>query len=317
MILFNSALITGCGGDIGLGICRILKMSGIAEKIIGCDIHDDHPGQLFFDACEIVERADHKEYFNSIRKIIHKHNIDLIIPMSEAEISQFLKNGYCKFFDSIPLLMANENSIRIGLDKVDTVSFLRENNLDFPWTEIVENNAPPEIPCILKMRSGQGSKNLIIVSDPRLIPYYIETRPNDLWQELLLPDNEEYTCGLYRTKTGDIRNIIIKRKMQGGFTKSGLVVQNSDISDYIKKIAISLDLKGSINVQLRLTKRGPIAFEINPRFSSTVVFRHLLGFQDLIWSLLELKNINLTPYKPNNKKFKIYRGIVEYLIEET
>ena len=35
------------------------------------------------------------------------------------------------------------------------------------------------------------------------------------------------------------------------------------------------------------TKKGPMIFEINPRFSSTVYMRHKLGFTDVIWSLKE------------------------------
>ena len=47
----------------------------------------------------------------------------------------------------------------------------------------------------------------------------------------------------------------------------------------------TLDLRGSINIQLRFTSEGPRIFEINPRFSSTIYFRHAVGFQDLIWSV--------------------------------
>jgi carbamoyl-phosphate synthase large subunit len=39
-----------------------------------------------------------------------------------------------------------------------------------------------------------------------------------------------------------------------------------------------------------MTKKGPIIFEINPRFSSTVVFRHKLGFKDVQWAILDLFN---------------------------
>ena len=46
-----------------------------------------------------------------------------------------------------------------------------------------------------------------------------------------------------------------------------------------------LHFKGSLNVQFRLTDRGCVAFEINPRFSSTVYFRHCFGFKDVLWTL--------------------------------
>ena len=34
---------------------------------------------------------------------------------------------------------------------------------------------------------------------------------------------------------------------------------------------------------MRKTKRGFIPFEINPRLSSTVYFRHFFGFKDVEW----------------------------------
>ena len=52
-------------------------------------------------------------------------------------------------------------------------------------------------------------------------------------------------------------------------------------------IAKGLNLQGSMNVQMRLTEKGPRVFEINPRFSSTVLMRHRLGFSDVLWAIDE------------------------------
>ena len=38
-------------------------------------------------------------------------------------------------------------------------------------------------------------------------------------------------------------------------------------------------------------------FEINPRFSSTVLMRNYLGFTDLLWSLQEKFGLKLTENK--------------------
>jgi carbamoyl-phosphate synthase large subunit len=42
-----------------------------------------------------------------------------------------------------------------------------------------------------------------------------------------------------------------------------------------------------MNIQMRLTDKGPRVFEINPRFSSTVLMRHRLGFSDVLWAIDE------------------------------
>ena len=61
-----------------------------------------------------------------------------------------------------------------------------------------------------------------------------------------------------------------------------------------EKIATGLDLRGSMNIQLRLTDKGPRVFEINPRFSSTVLMRHRIGYRDVLWTIEEAegKSIN-------------------------
>ena len=140
-----------------------------------------------------------------------------------------------------------------------------------------------------------------------------KNKPNEIFQELLLPAKEEYTCGLYRSVTGEVRSISIKRRLQGGYTCAGEVICNVAISEYLQRIAESLCLQGSINVQLKLTSSGPVAFEINPRFSSTVVFRHLLGFEDFIWAMKERKGMDPGFYEPVGNGIRFYRGVREYV----
>ena len=60
-----------------------------------------------------------------------------------------------------------------------------------------------------------------------------------------------------------------------------------NVESLLNEIADGLDLHGSINVQLRITEKGPMIFEINPRFSSTAYMRHKLGFTDVHWSIKE------------------------------
>lgn len=67
------------------------------------------------------------------------------------------------------------------------------------------------------------------------------------------------------------------------------------------RIAEGLNLHGSMNVQLRLTDKGPRVFEINPRFSSTVLMRHRLGFSDVIWAIEEAEGKDIDfPIIPMN-----------------
>ena len=260
-----------------------------------------------------MERADSNNYFNCLKKVIDDYSIDLLIPMSVAEIELFDKKNLMNELKEIPIIIANKKSMEMGHDKYKTYSFLKSIGLPYPWTSIVSEGPPKNTPCIIKSRTGSGSRSINTVYKD-FVEFYIKTRPDDIWQELLIPEDEEYTCGLYALKNGHIRTIVFKRRLGGGITVYGKTVINQEIEDTLSILAKNLELRGSINVQLKLTNRGPVIFEINPRFSSTVVFRHLLGFKDLIWNIYEQKGIPLEEYVPPNEGTIFFRGSVEYIL---
>ena len=77
------------------------------------------------------------------------------------------------------------------------------------------------------------------------------------------------------------------RRLMGGFTSWAKVMFDPQVQEMCEKIAVGLNLCGSMNIQLRITNHGPRVFEINPRFSSTVLMRHRFGFTDVLWALAE------------------------------
>ena len=309
----KTILITRCAGDISQSIAKILKMEYQDIKVIGCDTHDKHAGHFIFDNCFVVPDVQAKDYMKAVEKLVNQYKPDVIIPMSEAELRFYYKN---KIFEiaGVHLIMPNSESFRVGDDKSLTQEFLKKNDLPHAWTIKVSDGRPQEFPCILKDVSGRGSKQIEIIQETDFDKYK-DYGSQFIFQEYLLPDNEEYTCGLFRSKTGEIRTMIINRVLSYGYTGYGELVNNKLISDLLKLIAEKLDLVGSINVQLRLTdKKGPVVFEINPRFSSTVFFRHVLGFKDVIWTINDFFDKPLGEYNPVKPGAKIYKGWQEYIL---
>lgn len=307
-------LVTGVGGDIGYGVGKILRMAEIAEYLLGCDVHREHAGRLYFDHCEIVARADSERYIEDLARLVRQHGIDLVIPTSEPELRRLLQLGLGDTLDGVPLLVANPQAMRIGFDKLRTATTLEAAGLPFPWTRPVGQGEPPSLPCIVKDRFGAGGKGLAIV-EAATVQFHACVRTDGIWQELLRPADQEYTCGLFRSAQGETRTIVFRRRLVAGVTTYGRVVAGHvDIERLLMQIADLLELKGSINVQLMLTERGPVVFEINPRFSSTLVFRHRLGFQDLLWAILDRRGEALSAYAPPADGMAFYRGVDELLL---
>jgi carbamoyl-phosphate synthase large subunit len=55
-----------------------------------------------------------------------------------------------------------------------------------------------------------------------------------------------------------------------------------------RAVAAALGASGPCNVQLRVTERGPVTFEINPRFSGGVSIRAHFGFNEVEMAIRDL-----------------------------
>jgi carbamoyl-phosphate synthase large subunit len=306
-------LITGAGGDISQSLCKALRNEGIAKKIVGTDLYLDHVGQFIFDSMYKLPKCDDEEYFSRIEQIVAKENIAFIIPGSEPELKQFQHNEFFESRIDVTIIKANNYSLEVGFDKLLTTEFLIANNLPYPKTYLVENVNSLDQKMVLKPRQGSGSKDLYITADNDVLKYVKRKHFDFIVQEYIDAPEDEYTCGLYRSSQGILRSIIIKRKlMPGGVTGVGEIIVDAEIDNVLKRIGVGLDLIGSINVQLRMRHGEPVVFEINPRFSSTVFFRHQLGFKDLIWSLKDSYCKTIDTYYPPKSGTKFYRGYKEY-----
>ena len=311
--LYLNILVTGCGGDIGQSIGKILKANKKFKKVIGCDLNFNHAGKFIFDEIHILPKCSEPGYLESLKAVVEEEEIDIIIPMSEPELRFFNEISIEEELFERVIVMANKRAMDIGFDKYMTAQFLKSNSLPFPITTILNQLQDPILPIVIKSREGAGSKNLFIVTDCDDLPFYVKKFPNYIAQEFIGNDSVEYTCGLFRSRKKEIRQIIFRRKLMGGFSGFGFYEENQAISNLLNNLAQLLDLNGSINVQLRMTEKGPCIFEINPRFSSTVMFRDLMGFNDVIWSIENALGLPLSPYNRKIEYTKFYKGFNEYV----
>ena len=305
-------VVTGCGGDIGQSIGKILKESPLFEKVIGADVTDEHAGKFIFDEMIKLPLCSSLDYIESLEKLIQQFNIDLVLPISEPELRMLTEQEIESDFLSTKLICANLKSRHVGFDKLMTSDFLKQSNLPFPETFVISTKSPAQLPLILKSRKGSGSKSVFILNDIDEFGFYQKKYPDFIAQELIAGDPDEYTCGLFRSKKNEIRSVIYKRKLVDSYSGYGEVVENNSISELLHSIATNLDLRGSINVQLKLSEKGPCVFEINPRFSSTVKFRHMMGFKDLIWSVEDAVGQPLSNFTSPQVGTKFYKGFYEY-----
>ncbi|MBN2572864.1 MAG: ATP-grasp domain-containing protein [Ignavibacteriales bacterium] len=312
-------LITAIGGDIAQSIAKILRNSNFVKRIIGTDISDNHAGKFFVDEVIKIPDANDPNYLEYIKSIVNMNKINFIIPVNEKEIyniANYIKNNESDRFND-KVIIPKTNGFFNFFDKLKTIKYLESLKLDIglPWTVDTEET-PLSFPCIFKSKETSGSKSVRKVTRD-LYALHKKEFTNGVFQELLLPNDKEYTCGIYRASHSKKTFVIIlHRQLKGGLTGYAKVVFEKYINNYCETIADAIELEGSINIQLIKTNNGPKLFEINPRFSSTVIFRHHLGFEDLIWSIKERLDLNFNMEfdinKVINKKFyRIYTELYE------
>jgi carbamoyl-phosphate synthase large subunit len=307
-------LVTGCGGDIGQSIGKILLKSKYTKNLFGIDISNKNAAQFIYPNFSIGVPFTHPDYLQRLELFIDEHDIDLIIPIAEPELRFFSEQNILKGIGKAKMITASALALEIGFDKFKTAEFLKRENLPFPETFLAKSlKRIDNFPVILKSKTGSGSKDIHKINSIEDFLFHTKNTIDDyVVQEFISDEKGEFTCGVFRSSSKEIRTQIFKRELTGGYSGYGQVIKNKNITTLLENISKKINLRGSINVQLRIKDTIPYVFEINPRFSSTILFRHLFGFEDLIWSIEDLMDHNLSEYIPNENITKFYKGFQEY-----
>ena len=281
-------LVTGIGGDIGQSVIKCLRDSHYELYLIGCDIDSYAGGQQDVDVFYQAPYASQtKEYLNFITNVIKKKKCEYIIPTTEQEIEFYDANRTHFEINEIKILINNSFIINTFSNKYKTFCFLKKHDFLYPETyKLFEFNNELEFPVIIKKEIGSGGKGIYIChNDDELIYFKNMCNDDEIVQEIIGNPDEEYTIGIF-SDGSSVQSIAFRRYLDyGGRTKVAELIKDNKIDLLARNLARACKLIGSINLQVRKTENGFVTFEINPRLSSTVYFRHFFGFRDVEWWL--------------------------------
>lgn len=283
-------LISAANADVCLSMARILKMEKLyaKAKIVGLVPDTPWPALQFFDDVVSVPMADSSQYGSSLESIIDDLKPDVFVPFSEAELSWFTAHYDVVSRLNTKVIINNKAVLDTFLDKKDTAQYLHNLGVPVPKTYDPEIFSAESLPVIIKPRRSAGSKNMAVIRNSSQWEgfkiQHKQTLHEFVVQELIDVPDSEFTCALWRA--GSAWNCCtFRRRLQGGMTGVAHVEHYECIQRVLEMIAHSIEGDFFINVQLRLRDNVPYVFEINPRFSSTVMMRHKIGFTDFIWTL--------------------------------
>ncbi|MFH1369592.1 MAG: ATP-grasp domain-containing protein [Elusimicrobiota bacterium] len=281
----RTILITSVGGDIGQSIIKCVRDSMPADRIIGCDIDLFAAGKHFADRFYVCPRAaDKSKYKRFILNLVKTAKVDYVLPVSEPEIFFFDSNRDIFKDSKVQILINKHGLVKTFFDKYATAVFLKQNGLPYPKTYLLSKYKNQlKFPMLIKPRWGWGGKGAVHVRNNSELRFHRKKTDNAIVQEILGTPENEYTATVF-SDGKKYFSIAFRRQLgYGSLTKVAELINDRDISRISERIAKKAGLFGSVNIQFRKTSKGYVPFEVNPRISSTVYFRHYFGFSDVYW----------------------------------
>lgn len=322
-------LVTGCGSLLGQGIIKTISSSNQNYEIFGTEYIKDTVGFYWVKKAYILpdilkKKVKLNNWYLKILKIIKRHKINYLIPGLDFELPilnkiklKLEKNTKCK------IIISEKKIIDICSDKWSTSEFLRKNNFAYP-NSCLPNNLKyflknNKFPVIVKPRMSSTSRNIFLVRNKNELKLALEKCPKPVIQEYLYKKNNEYTCGVIFNPKKNIclSSVVLNRNLKNGNTIKATLEKNKNnkiISNFIVEVTKKLKPFGPLNFQLCLTKKGPVIFEINPRFSGTTPLRNIFGINEIQILLNSLENKKLK--KLQLKQGTIYRYLSDYFIKK-
>lgn len=224
------------------------------------------------------------DYIPFLKNYILSKKIDIYIPLIDEELLEVKKS--LEGFMNLKVISPNTDFIKITLDKFCLMEKLKNEKIsliesfEFKASESIRNLN--DYPYIIKPIFGRGSRGIKIVSNKNQLNYNLNnSNEGEFIQKFIT--GTEYTIGVNVNNLNQIlsissRKIIFKK----GITIEAVTKKNNLINQTVKKIVKKLKPEGPFNLQLIVDSENNInVFEINPRFSTSLVLSYYSGIREI------------------------------------
>lgn len=277
----KTILVTGIGGNVAQGVLRNILSLNLDINIIGVDISPFTAGNHLCSRTYVVPYAYDGQYISTIKSIIEKEKVDVVIPTTDYEVF-YLTSNKAKL--STTIAASDTDMAKIYLDKYLTYQHHQKLQIPFAqsWLPSEYKNEGSDV--IVKPREGRGSKNIHInPANPQGFSDEYVIQP--------LYKGIEITTAFYVKRDGTLHGLFtMERELANGATSKSITTKKYDVEleKIIRKMIAPKGLNGSINIQSIVDDKGKIIpFEINCRVSGTNSIRHNLGFKDVKYTIQE------------------------------
>jgi|TARA_B110000046_G_scaffold17847_2_gene17081 nucleoside-diphosphate-sugar epimerase len=301
--------ITCIGTGVGQSIINSIKLSSLPIKTIGFGNNPFAYGAYDCDELDYTPSIYSDNYIDDLIRKCKDHKVDLLIPSLDDEILFFANNKIKFELHGINVLYVdNKEFVSLCRDKefmsneLNKVSnfFVKSYNRNSINSAIEKGKV--HYPLIAKPKNGFSSNGIVIINRKEDL---LKISDNHIIQELAIPRKvdpnydffinqisignntqvSEISIQLVFSPSGHLMGKMYSyNKLKNGIPIEIIPFQNEYVTEAIDKLIpefLVRGVKGSINIQGRLTDKGLKLFEINPRFTGITGLRALMGFNEV------------------------------------
>lgn len=278
-------LVTGAGALLGQGIIKALRSAPSVGRIVAADLSPTAVGLWVADRAYLLPRYDAPDYVGALAKIAAKERVHAILCGTDLEVGTLARaRARLEHETGAKVVVSGVETVAIADDKWRTATFLRDHGFDAPRSALPDDAerlaGDVGFPLVVKPRFGAGSVGLSVVRDRDALGRSLGE--GMVVQEYLGPDDQEFTCGTLVFEGTTRAATALRRTLRHGNTHTAEANGHDEVAAYAAEVAARLpDAHGPVNLQLRVTPRGPVVFEINARFSGTTPLRAELGYNEV------------------------------------
>ncbi len=265
-------LVTGAGGPSGIAVMQSIASDTLTVLAGDIDpyaagLYLVPPGQRF-----ILPRGDDPAFADRLFELCERESVDVVVPTVDSELLPLARERDRFAAAGVTLVLADEQTLAVCLDKWALDARCRRA-VRTPRCWLVDgafDPAEPELPVIVKPRSGSGSRGIALLGTEAELAA-LERDATLLIQELL--PGPEYSLDVLCGRDGEVLAVVPRErlKVDSGIAITGRTVHDPALEEFGAAVARLIGLTTAANVQVKEARDGePALLEVNPRFPGTM-----------------------------------------------
>ncbi|MFI1989126.1 ATP-grasp domain-containing protein [Actinoplanes sp. NPDC020271] len=257
--------VTGAGGPAGVAVIRALQAAG--ENVLALDANPDAVGLRLTAHAAVLPRADQPGYAAALLAVIAGHHPAALIGTVAEEYAALIPlTGPLAELGTRTWIPEHAG---ICLDKIAFATTLHQAGVPHPvtaWTAETAHQVPG--PWVVKPARGRGSRDVILVDDPRDLSHAFAQVPEAIVQTRLT--GREFTADALVDRDGRMVACVPRwrEETRGGISVQGTTFASLAVTEVVAATLRAVRHTGPANVQGFVSELGDVTIvEVNPRFS--------------------------------------------------